>query len=76
MSYSRDANERRVAPIQEGAVENLQSECEVLQREQRNRGAHREEQALQAGEEQGQAGGAQICLLLCLTFRMKSGGGG
>jgi len=61
--YSRDVDERRVAPVDEGAVEDLQSEGQVLQREERDGGAHREQEALQGGEEQGQRGGVQVGLL-------------
>ncbi len=72
-SYSRNANERCVSPVEEGAIEDLYNKGEVLQRQGRNGGAHREQQALQGGQEQRQRGGAQVRLLLCFSCRRKNG---
>lgn len=69
VSYLRDANEGCISPIEEGAIEDLQNKGEVLQWEDRNGGAQREQQALQGGQEQGEIGGAQVCLLLCYSYR-------
>lgn len=65
---SRDAKEGCIPPIKEGAIEDLQDEGEVLQREKSNGGAHRKEEALQGSQEQGQIGGAQVRLLLRLSY--------
>lgn len=66
--YPRDANECCISAIEEGAIEDLQSEGEILQREERNRDADGEEQALQGGQQQGQKGGAQVRLPLRLSW--------
>lgn len=65
--YSRNANERCVSPVEEGAIEDLQNEGDVLQREEGDGGAHGEQQALQGGQEQRQRGGVQVGLLLSFT---------
>lgn len=64
---SRDADEGCVAPVEEGAVDDLQDEGAVLQREQRDGGAHGEEQALHGRQEERQGGGAQVRLPLRLS---------
>lgn len=68
-SYSRNVNERCISPVEEGAIEDLKNKGEVLQREERNGGAHGEQQALQGGEEQRERGGAQVRLPLSLSCR-------
>lgn len=47
----------------------LQDEGEVLEREERRGGADGEEEALEGGEEEGERGGAQVCLLICFSYR-------
>lgn len=64
VSDSRDADEGCVSSVEEGAVEDLQDEGEVLQREEGDGGAHGKQEALQRRQEQRQAGGAQVRLLL------------
>ena len=64
---SRDADEGGVASVEEGAVEDLQDEGEVLEWEEGSGGTGREEEALQGGEEEGKNGRAQIHLPLCLS---------
>lgn len=73
VSYSRNVNEGCIPPVEEGAIEDLQNEREVLQREDRDGGTQREQQALQGGQEQGQGGGAQIRLLLSFSYMKENG---
>lgn len=73
-SRSRDANEGCVATVEEGAIEDLQAEGKVLQREERDGGAHREEEALQGGQEQRQVGGAQVRLLFGFSYGTRKEG--
>lgn len=51
-SYSRNANKGCSSSIKKGAVEDLQNEGEVLEREERDGGTDGEHQALQTGQEQ------------------------
>lgn len=67
--HSRHADEGRVAPVEEGAVDHLQDEGEVLERQVAGGGAHREQHALERRDEQRQDGGPQVGLLLALTCR-------
>lgn len=69
VEYSRHTDERRVASIQEGAVDHLQDEGGVLERQVWGGGAHREQQALQRRQEEGEDRGSQISLLLTLTYK-------
>lgn len=45
-----------VASVEEGAVDNLQDEGKVLQREDRTGETHTEDKTLQGGEEEGERG--------------------
>lgn len=64
--HSRHADEGRVAAVEEGAVDDLQDEGEVLQRQEGDGGAEREQQALQRRQEEGEDGGLQVGVLLTL----------
>lgn len=64
--HSRHADEGRVAAVEEGAVDDLQDEGEILQRQEGDGGAEREQQALQRRQEEGQDGGSQVGILLTL----------
>lgn len=70
---SHNANECCIPSVEEGAVEDLKDKGEVLQWEERNWGADWEQQALQGGDEEGEAGGAQVGLLRRLSCRGKKG---
>lgn len=71
--YPRDADERCISAVEEGAVDDLQDKGEVLQWEERHRGTDREDQALQGGDGKGEAGGAQVGLLLRFSCRGHKG---
>lgn len=64
--HSRHADEGRIAAVEEGAVDDLQDEGEVLQRQEGDGGAEREQQALQRRQEEGEDGGLQVGVLLTL----------
>jgi hypothetical protein len=63
-----------VSTIDEGTVEDLQDEGEVLERKERRGDADVEEEALEGGEEEGERRGAQVGFLLCLSFRERERG--
>lgn len=67
--WKRHADEGRVAAVEEGAVDDLQDEGEVLQRQEGDGGAEREQQALQRRQEEGEDGGLQVGVLLTLPRR-------
>lgn len=67
--YSRHTDEGRVAAVEEGAVDHLQDEGEVLERQVRGGGAHWEQQTLQRRHEERQHGGPQVGVLLALTCK-------
>ncbi len=50
--YSRDTEEGCIAAVQEGAVDHLQDEGEVLKRQVRRGGTNREQHTLQRREEE------------------------
>lgn len=52
----RNADEGKVASVEEGAVDGLQDKGEVLQGEDGGGEAHAEEETLQGGEEEGERG--------------------
>lgn len=66
--YSRHADEGGVASVQEGAVEHLQDEGQVLEGQVGGGGTQREEEALQRRQKERENGGSQVCLLLRLTW--------
>lgn len=76
LGHSRHADEGRVAAVEEGAVDDLQDEGEVLQRQEGDGGAEREEQALQRRQEEGEDGGSQVGLLLTLPCGQTPAWGG
>ena len=65
---SRDADEGGVAPVEEGAVEHLQDEGEVLQGQQGRGGTQGEQKALQRRQEQREHGRTQVRLVLTLAW--------
>lgn len=64
--YSRDADEGRVAAVEEGAVDHLQDEGEVLQRQERGGGTNREQHTLQRRQEEREHRGPQVRLTFTL----------
>lgn len=66
LRHSRHTDEGGVATVEEGAVDDLQDEGEVLERQDRDGGADREQQALQRRQEEGEDGSSQVGFLLTL----------
>lgn len=62
--WEGNTDEGLMASVKEGAVDNLQDEGEVLQRENRTGETHTEEETLQRGQEEGEKGRVQVCLPL------------
>lgn len=67
--YSRHTDEGRVAAIEEGAVEHLQDEGEVLKRQVWGGGTNGKQQALQGRQEERKHRRPQVHLLLALPYK-------
>lgn len=67
--YSRHTDEGRVAAIEEGAVEHLQDEGEVLKRQVWGGGTNGKQQALQGRQEERKHRRPQVHLLFALPYK-------
>lgn len=67
--YSRHTDEGCVAAIEEGAVEHLHDEGEILKRQIRDGGADREHHTLQRRQEERQHRGPQVGFLFTLSYK-------
>lgn len=66
--HLRHTDEGRVATVEEGAVEHLQDEGEVLKRQVRRGGTNGEQQTLQRRQEERKHGCPQVGLLFTLSY--------
>ncbi len=64
---SRHTDESSVSSVEEGSVEDLQDEGEVLQRKDGGGGTHRKQHTLQRRQRQRQYGCLQVCFLFTLS---------
>lgn len=67
--YSRQTDEGSVAAVEEGAVDDLQNEGGILQRQEWDSGANREQHTLQSRQEEREHSGPQVCQLFTLPCK-------
>lgn len=67
---SRHTDEGRSAAVEEGAVDDLHDEGEVLKLQQRDGGADGKQEALQRRHGQRDDWGPQVCVLLALSYKV------
>lgn len=72
--HSRHTDEGHEAAKEEGAVDDLHHEREILKLQHRDGGADGEQQALQRRQEEGEDCGPQVCVSLALACNVAAAG--